>query len=941
MSSSIFFQGALTHIPGSYAEADVSALQRVGFGSTGIVACLGEAVGGSPYNAAVAADRIHNITNPAKVGKTFRSGDLLEAGAFLFDPSKDPDIPGGAQQVRFVKVNPATQSSVILPNAGGNAVTIESLDYGLFTTQISIEVADGTTQGKAITVVFETTTETFDDVGGDDIFTALYTPGANGATTMTMAVAPLVGVTAAWTKTRTGLAADYDGQIGSIVGEDDEKAANIVAGNVVSVISTSAADTTQSVTVYGINNATGLPASEVLLLTGLVEVVGATTWTSVRGFILSAACAGNVTVRDNGAGDNPLFTILAGQTVNGGGTQVFSQLENAGSQLTLVADGATVQTVIIVGTSEADVAQAEAIALTGAVPVTTALRWNRVDVLALGYVEAARTLTMSGLLLNVGDTVSVVGQAGDTASIIIYGRSAAGAAQTETLVLNGATPVAGTATWSKVLGVALSALSAGTVTVSASTQGVTIFSFNGAASRYAGVGIAANLNMEGGIVSVVSSAAGDTYEHILVIGTTTAGAAQVELLALNGATTVNGTAQWGSITGFAVGHVPGASTLTFSGSIVAAVATYDTVQKVIDLFNANGGWTLTAVVANPATFNISDMDLTSATSVLSATVGYEANLWAFIEAINEGSQLVSAERAAPGTGAPSNTAAPVFLAGGIEGATSFADWQAAIDLLREEEVNTIVVLTDDAAVHAAVVSHCVYMAGAGRNERDAVLGEASSETLANLKTAALALNTRHASLVVQDCDRFNSAGVRETFPPYFTACLAAGMESAVSPGVPTTARFINLLDTANDSSFTVIDDGDDLIQSGLMVIEKVPNRGFRWLRSITTHLIDDNVAYVERSTNKAVNFAIKEFRRRMEVFVGKPGFAGTLNAIKAAALQVLGELIALNVITAWQNLTLELAADVVDVDVEIAPIVPVNFIHSTLHLVPTQLSVAA
>lgn len=933
MASSIFFNGKLTHVPGSYSEVDASALQRVGLGATGIVACLGESEGGAPQ-------QVYKITNPAKVRKTFRSGDLLEAGAFLFDPSKDPDIPAGAQQGKFVKVNPATQSGVILPNADGDALGLVSRDYGLFTTQISVEIANGTAQGKAVTIVFETTEEVFDDVGGDNIFTALYTPGANGASTMTMAVNPAVGVTAAWTKTRTGLAADYDGQIGSIVGEDDEKLANIVAGNVVSVISTSAADTTQSVTIYGINNATGLPASEVLVLTGLVEVVGVTTWTSVRGIILSAACAGNVTARDNGAADNPLYTIVAGQTVNGGGTQVFSQLENAGSRLTLVADGATVQTVIIVGTSEADVAQAEAIALTGAVAVTTTLRWNRVDVLALGYVEAVRTLTMSGLLFNIGDTVSVVGQAGDTASITIYGSAVGGAAQTETLVLNGAVPVSGVATWSKVLGVALSALSAGTVTVSASTQGVTIFSFNGAASHYAGIGIAANLDMEGGAVTVVSSGAGDNYEHILVIGTTPVGAPQAEVLALNGVVPVAGIAKWGSITGFAVGHVPGASTLTFSGSIVAAVASYNTVQKVLDLFNANGGWTMAAVTTHPTTFLIAAMDVTAATSVLAAA-GFLADLEAIIEAINAGSQLVGASRPVGATGAPSNTAVPVFLAGGIEGATSFADWQAALDLLRGEDVSTIVVLTDDSAVHAAVVSHCVYMAGAGRNERDSILGETTDISLANAKLAAIALNTRHASLCIQDVERFNSAGEAETFPPYFTACLAAGMDNGAAPGTPITARFVNCLDVVNGSTYTILDDGDEIIQSGILVIEKVPNRGFRWLRGVTTHLIDDNIAYVERSTNKAVNFATREFRRRMELAVGKPGFAGTINATLAAAVQILGELLALTVITNWRNLTLELNADVLDVDVEIAPITPINFVKSTLHLVTTSISAAA
>lgn len=935
MATGIFFSGSLTHVPGSYVTVDVSALQRVGLGATGVVAVLGEAVGGQPFSD---SSKIHSITNPAKVPSTFRSGDLFDAGPFLFDPSKDPDIPGGAQQVRFVKVNPATQSAVTLPGAVGDAAVLTSEDYGLFTRQINIDVADGTNQGKSITIVFETTTEAFDDVGGDNIFTALYTPGAGGATTMTLAVDPAVGVTAAYTRTQAGLDSAYDGQITSIAGRDNEKLATITAGQAVRVVSSDNADT-MIATVYGIDNGTGNPASEQITLTGTAPNAGTTVWAEVHGFILASAPAGNVTLEENFGAFSDLYVIAAGNPVVGGGCQVFNQLENAGSVLTLVADGATTDDLIVIGTDTADVAQLEEVTLTGAVGVASSGSWNRVDVLALGYVPAARSLTLSGLLLNAGDTVSVTGQPGDTETVTVYGLDNGGAAQSEQIVLNGATPVAGTATWSKVLGVALSGATGGTVTVTASSESVTVISFDGSAAQVAGVSVVGNIEPEGGTIDVVSSAAADGQD-ILVIGTTTAGSAQIEKLTLNGTTTVNGAATWGSITGLAVAHVPVASTLTFDGTIAAPVGAYDTVQKVVDLFNANGGWTLTTVTPSPSTFNISDMDNTPAASVLTVA-GFLADLKAFIDKINDASALMTAARAPGATGAPSNTASPVFLESGVEGTTLFSHWQAALDGLRSEDVNTVCVLTADAAVHAAVVSHCVYMARGGKNDRDSVVGEATGTTLAQAKAAALALNTRHTSLCVQTVDRFNENGVTETFPPYFTALLAAGMESGVAPGVPITQRFINCLDFGQDSSFNPQDDGDGLIQAGVMLMEKVPNRGIRWLRAVTTHLIDDNLAYVERSTNKAVNFAIREFRRRMEIIAGRPGFAGTVNAAKAAALQVLGELVELGTITSWRALTLELAADVLDVDVEIAPVVPVNFVRTTLHLVPASLSAAA
>ena len=174
MATTIYFNGRVTSIPGSYSEVDASGLASVGLGASGIVACIGEAEGAEP---AV----VHSVSNPGKVSKLFKSGDLLEAGQILFDPSKDPDIPGGAQEVKFVKVNPATQSSLTLSNSDGNSVVFTSKDYGKFTEKISIDVATGTSGGKAVTVTSGADVEVFDDLGAGGVFDLLY----SGPMTMT------------------------------------------------------------------------------------------------------------------------------------------------------------------------------------------------------------------------------------------------------------------------------------------------------------------------------------------------------------------------------------------------------------------------------------------------------------------------------------------------------------------------------------------------------------------------------------------------------------------------------------------------------------------------------------------------------------------------------------------------------------------------------------
>jgi len=129
-----------------------------------------------------------------------------------------------------------------------------------------------------------------------------------------------------------------------------------------------------------------------------------------------------------------------------------------------------------------------------------------------------------------------------------------------------------------------------------------------------------------------------------------------------------------------------------------------------------------------------------------------------------------------------------------------------------------------------------------------------------------------------------------------------------------------------------------LIQAGLCLIEKVPNVGFRWLRNVTTHQIDNNLAYCEASVNEAVNFAVYELRTALETIVGRQGFSGTVNAALGVSVGLLGELIAAGAITSYRNLTVELTDDVMTVDVELAPIIPVNFIKTTVHLVSASFS---
>lgn len=759
MATAIFFGGRRINIPGAYSEIDASALAGLSPGAVGIVALIGTAEGGVPLSVD-SSDADH--TRSETVLQRYRSGDLRVAGQFAFAPSNDEAIPGGAQRLVAVKVNPATQSSVTLPDANAlDAVDLTSVDYGLFTSQINIEVAAGTNQGKLITIVFEDTTEVLDDVGGDAVMDAEYTPGANGWDSANLLVST-TNVIINGLKTEAGLAA--------------EVASVAPAGfpSVVDVVSSAAGDTTQTITFYGLDGS-GAPQRETISLNGTTNVQGTLTWTKVLGGVASAATVGTITVSDF-----PVATTImtfAPATLTRG--------------VALMTNGITADTPIVQVSATADEA---------------------VDVAYFG-------LSPAGV---------PTGEVFDFTTI-------------------NTTPLAGAVDFSQIDVIALGELTGGNTAISA-------------------VAVAA-----------------------------------------------------------------------------ANKSIYTTIQKVVDLFNSKAGLAATALVSNPTTFAVADLDILFpvGVSVLSTTGELFADLFFFIEAINNGSGLITAARATGAELVPANTVGPVFLTGGVEGTPTITEWQQAFTLLKQRRVNIIVPLTNDPAVHSLLITHLRERAGQLRSEANGYVGIGTAggagETKANIKSQIQVLGTRHVSALSEEPQRFDpDSGLATFYPPYIYGAIAAGMQAGSPVGEPLTFKRPLVTDVRRDSSWNPIDDGEELIDAGLMFTELQDGVGFRFVRSITTHLADDNVVFTEMSANESANTAVFELRTALEQKIGRRGLVGTVAAIKGLANDTLSRLLDDEIIFGYRALEVEQVGDVFPVSVEIAPILPINFIPITVHLVAAR-----
>jgi len=864
VATSIFFNGRVISVPGSYSEVDASGLESVGLGAAGIVALIGTAEGGRPVSSDLESKDFLRANRPQKVRNLFRSGDLREGGAILFDPSRDADITAGAQEIVFMKTNQATQSSTTFSNSLGSSMLVESEDYGAFTEQINLEILSGSEQGKLVTVRFEDLVESADNVGGiptlgsgSEMFTLTYLEPTNlGWDTMNAQIIAS-GIRANGTRAEVG------------------KDADVLAANtatVARVVSSSASDVTQNVYVYGLVG--GTPTREKIKLSGTTPVLGVNVFDagSIKAVEMDAVAVGTVTVSDTVP--TTVLSVAPGARASGGVRASTMFVSN--QKLHLVSSGATTNNIWIVGKNAAGAVVVDRFAMAGTTHVSSAVTdWTEVLFIVLGDIPAAQTITINGV-----------------------------AAQTSNSVQNTLLKAADFFN-SKQVG----------------TDG---FSFTIVTSLL--TFLVSNLDLTGSAVDIDSPVTGKFFADLFFL---------VDYLN-NSVSLVDASR---------IAFTPKSDDLNIT---VQDSTTYTvTIETTTVSFTSDSSATLAEIQAGLSAAINAHKDInqlvTASANGTAVRVTADTPLGYIISESDPNLALVSVASTAGVGQAPSNTTVPVFLSGGSEGISTFAEYQVALNLLKKIRVNSIVVLTPDPAVHAALIAHCDFMAGIGRSERDGFVGLLNSAQTGlpsknEVKAQIVDLNTRHIRAFAQNIERFNTSGERVTFGPAFQACVAAGMQAGSDVGTSLTFKFGNVLSLAQHSSWNPIDDAEELINAGLCFMETVDGVGRRFVRNITTHLQSNNIAYIEGSVNEAVNFATFNFRTNMEIAVGKKGFSGTINAAKSVAINTLGLLVDAEVLVAYQSLAFELIVDVLEVDVEIAPVIPINFVKNTIHLVTVRQS---
>lgn len=427
-----------------------------------------------------------------------------------------------------------------------------------------------------------------------------------------------------------------------------------------------------------------------------------------------------------------------------------------------------------------------------------------------------------------------------------------------------------------------------------------------------------------------------------------------------------------------------ATTLTTNVTALAAdnlnlsFADYPTLDKLIQAIVATGKYAAVALVTNTSSFTSSQLDGLTAVDVKTAPVTMFAKNADIVNWINANSSNISATYTAGAT-AFTGPLATTQLTGGTRGTSANSDWTTGFTALANVRINQTIPLASADAVAAqgtftiaSIVAGLVAYAKlasstAGQNEVQAWAGV--SQTKTNLIATANAQNSEHLILFGERSQRAAqvsgqtyvggtltqyTAGQIMFFPEWATACVAAGMRAGAPLGEPLTWKFANVFGVSSDSTWSEQNNSDVVAMelNGVTVLNTVRGKGFRFDKVITTWTKGNNDAYTEEQIVQIWKLVAFNLRQALQDnFVGRGGTAQRVSTVPGVVASVMQPLKDQGVITdsqvagarvnAWRKVSWSLSGDQLFVSVTVTPTPGINFVLTTIVLVPAQISGAA
>lgn len=388
-----------------------------------------------------------------------------------------------------------------------------------------------------------------------------------------------------------------------------------------------------------------------------------------------------------------------------------------------------------------------------------------------------------------------------------------------------------------------------------------------------------------------------------------------------------------------------------SGNTVDTIdlTVYRTVLQVVDRINSATGFAATVLDGNGDRIALNGLDFVNSVDVRTDDYVARADLQAVIDWMNDTAEgYVNATRATGAGEAPANIGF-TYLSGAADGTITNSEWSDAYTTLQTEDVQWVCPITSNAAVHAMNDAHCSFMSTVARAERRGIVGMALGTSDTNAIEAAKNLASDRTSLVHIGIYDYNAEGQLTLYPPYILAAQLGGAFSGVNPGTSLTNKAIKARGLERNVRNPT--DTDLLIQGGVLCVENTPT-GYKVVKSITTWLANDNFNRVEVSAGAAVDYVSRSVRTAVDVLRGEKAAQTTLARAASITDSVLRELarpepqgpgvIVGNAESpAYKNINVSISGDVLRIEFQCSPVIPVNYIPVTIFAQPFSGSIAA
>ena len=285
----------------------------------------------------------------------------------------------------------------------------------------------------------------------------------------------------------------------------------------------------------------------------------------------------------------------------------------------------------------------------------------------------------------------------------------------------------------------------------------------------------------------------------------------------------------------------------------------ETLDDLASRINDTGSFAASLIDVRPD-IKTRDLDTTVSTAVSGTPVTFYSNLAVFAETLANMQHIGEVKIVSAGVfQTPDVTEAYEYFSGATAGSYTIEDWIDSLEVLEEEDVQSIATPSTDPNVRVLISNHCTAMCQTEkRKERQGIAGVALNTSLEDAVAAAKELNSEYMSLVMDDAVASNPlTGASERIDAGLVACKIAGMEAAMGMATPLTNKVLKVNAFGKKHRTSEL---NAMIQNGIMPCGINEEGGLVIIRAMTAYQ-GDNLGLNERSCVRAALFMDRDLRK--------------------------------------------------------------------------------